>query len=69
MYKLSVTFSYKMIYNNNEMVNVYTGLPNSTVFNSLFVFFKDVNLNYFLEWHVKTINPRDQLLLTLMKIK
>ncbi|XP_050056157.1 uncharacterized protein LOC126549819 [Aphis gossypii] len=69
LYKLSVAFSYETICNSDELVNLYTGLPNSAVFNSLFEMFKDVNLNYFLGWNVKTISPQDQLLLTLMKLR
>lgn len=69
LYKLSVAFSYETICNSDELVNVYTGLPNSKVFNSLFELLKDVNLNYFLGWNVKTISPQDQLLLALMKLR
>ncbi|XP_022164726.1 uncharacterized protein LOC111029835, partial [Myzus persicae] len=41
LYKLSVAFSYVTICNSDELVNVYTGLPNSKVFNSLFELLKD----------------------------
>jgi len=50
------------------LVNLYTGLPNSTVFSSHFEIFKNVNSQYFSGWHAKSISPQDQLLLTLMKL-
>lgn len=69
IYRLSARFSYDLIFSNDELINIYTGLPNSIIFNSLFEMFNDVNLNYYLGWNVKNINYQDQLLLTLMKFK
>lgn len=69
MDKLSISFSFRHIENNNHLISVYTGLPTKELFLTLYSLFENMNLNYFNGWQVVRISKIDQLLLTLMKLK
>ncbi|XP_031331506.1 uncharacterized protein LOC116162110 [Photinus pyralis] len=62
-------FTYDSICNNNELVSMYTGLPNNSVFCALYNLLKDLEINYYLKWQVQIISKKDQLFMTLMKLR
>ncbi|KAG5866620.1 hypothetical protein JTB14_035097 [Gonioctena quinquepunctata] len=66
---LHVSFSFEHIKKNYKLVNMYTGIPNEYLFETLFSLFENINLCYYLGWNVGNISKKDQLLLTLMKLR
>ncbi len=66
---LSVRFSYENIKNNDRLVLLYTGLPKSTIFETLFKLIENIEVKWYLKWGIKKLNKIDQLLLTLMKLR
>ena len=66
---LSVRFSYENIKNNDRLVLLYTGLPKSTIFETLFKLIENIEIKWYLKWGIKKLNKIDQLLLTLMKLR
>uniref|UniRef100_A0A6P7H661 Uncharacterized protein LOC114346661 n=1 Tax=Diabrotica virgifera virgifera TaxID=50390 RepID=A0A6P7H661_DIAVI len=67
--KLTISFSFNHIQNDDKLINMYTGMPNKYMFECLYGLFENINLKYYLGWTVGTITKRDQLLLTLMKLR
>ncbi|XP_030753579.1 uncharacterized protein LOC115880504 [Sitophilus oryzae] len=66
---LSLRFMFDHIKDNEKLVLLYTGLPNSNIFMSLFNLVKDVDINYYYNWKVEKVKRIDQLLLCLMKLR
>jgi hypothetical protein len=58
---------------NDALVNVYTGIPTNHLFMILYNLMVGFKLNYYQKWlkanTVKELDPIDQLLLTLMKLR
>lgn len=65
----SVQFSYAHVKNNDALVLLYTGLPNSTIFEALYELLKEIEMEYFYNWKVEKISKEDQLFITLMKLR
>lgn len=61
--------SFCHIENNDHIIMVYTGIPTKDIFVSLFKLFENLELKYFRQWQVVNVQKKDQLLLTLMKLK
>ncbi|XP_044763919.1 uncharacterized protein LOC123320620 [Coccinella septempunctata] len=66
---LSNRFSFEVIKDDNKLVNMYTGLPTVYIFDCLYDLFENLTLNYTQGWTVGIIPKKDQLLLTLMKLR
>nr|CAH7726050.1 unnamed protein product [Callosobruchus chinensis] len=67
--KRLTSFSFDEIKNNDKLVNMYTGLPNTYIFETTYSLFENIPLNYVQGWTVGKISKRDQFLLTLMKLR
>lgn len=67
--KLQTSFSFSNIENNDDLVVLYTGLPNKTIFFSLFNLLKNIERVYYLNWNVTCISEVDQLFITLYKLR
>lgn len=61
--------TYDDIKNDDQLINSYTGIPNSYLFETLYSLFSEITLNYVYGWTVGIIPKKDQLLLTLMKLR
>lgn len=61
--------SYFRICESDKLILEYTGLPTRHIFNSLYCLIENININYYLKWKVEKIDRRDQLLMTLMKLR
>lgn len=67
---ISARFCYENIQANDKLIVLYTGLPNSTIFEArLFKLIKDADVNYYLGLNVEKVSKIDQLLLTLLKLR
>ncbi|KAJ3661671.1 hypothetical protein Zmor_006058 [Zophobas morio] len=66
---LSTTFSFEHIKDDAQLINMYTGIPNVHLFQTLFALFEHRELTYCLGWTVGIIPKRGQLLITLMKLR
>jgi hypothetical protein len=62
-------FSYEDIQNNDELIALYTGLPNAKIFLALFNLLSNLRINYYLGWKVEKLDKKDQLLMCLMKLR
>lgn len=62
-------FSFAAIEDNDNLITYYTGMPNKTVIHILFNIFKNVSINYFLGWNVERISRKNQMFMTLMKLR
>jgi len=69
MSSISECLSYELISSNDELVKLYTGLPNSKIFDLLMLICENIEINYYLKWKVENISMHDQLLITLMKLR
>ncbi|XP_029348362.1 uncharacterized protein LOC103310650 [Acyrthosiphon pisum] len=69
MSSISECLSYELISSNDELIKLYTGLPNSKIFDLLMVICENIEINYYLKWKVENISMHDQLLITLMKLR
>lgn len=69
MEKLHVQFSYSHIEDNNAHVLMYTGLHSREIFDVIFETMDKLKLNYYAGWEVQKISKKDQLLVTLMKLR
>ncbi|KAF5275490.1 hypothetical protein FQR65_LT16640 [Abscondita terminalis] len=67
--KLETTFSFKQISNKDDLVMLYTGLPNEEIFEALYKLLSNLNRNYYLGWKVESVDPVDQLFITLYKLR
>lgn len=67
--RLRNKFSYQHIKDNNNLIFLYTGLPNAQIYEALCDLFKDIEITYYYNWSVVKINRQDQILLTLMKLR
>lgn len=67
--KLSTQFSYDHIKDDNRLILLYTGLPNAELFDALCELLEGIEIEYYYKWNVTKINKKDQLLLTLMKLR
>jgi len=52
-----------------DKINHYTGMPNFETFDLLYSIFEDEDLLYYSGWRVECISKKDQLLLSLMKLR
>lgn len=66
---LKLSFSFEMIENNDSLISMYTGLPDRSVFMCLFNSLQHLKVHYYGGWIVDKIAKREQLLMTLMKLK
>lgn len=61
--------TYESIADSEKLVLEYTGLPSKQIFDSLLELISKVEVNYYLKWNVKKLSQKDQLLMTLMKLR
>lgn len=66
--KQRISFTYKTLSENDDLINSYTGLPSNAVFMALYNLVKNVELNYYLKCTVETISKSDKILMTLIKL-
>lgn len=66
---LQLAFIFENIAEDDNLVVLYTGLPNKKIYLALFNLFKDVEINYYSGKQVQCITPINQLLLTLYKLR
>ncbi|KAK5639798.1 hypothetical protein RI129_010609 [Pyrocoelia pectoralis] len=66
---LEMSFSFKHIEDKDDLVVLYTGLPNKKIFLSVFNLLKNIDKNYYLGWNVTCVSDIDQLFLTLLKLR
>lgn len=62
-------FSFEHIKNNDAHVLMYTGIPTSAIFLTVFETMDSFELNYYAGWNVKLLPKIDQMLMTLMKLR
>ncbi|KAJ8965261.1 hypothetical protein NQ314_004251 [Rhamnusium bicolor] len=62
-------FIYEEICHFDNLVSLYTGLPNAGIFDSVYQLLENIEVNYYLEWNVDKISKKDQLLMYLMKLR
>lgn len=67
--QLSLRFSFQHMKDNEDLVLLYTGLPNSKIFLALYNLVKDIEINYYFNWKVTKIEKIDQILMCLMKLR
>lgn len=67
--KMTNRFSFEHIKNSDNLIKMYTGVPSASLFEALFDLFKNLKLEYYHGWTVSIIPKKDQLLLTLMKLR
>lgn len=61
--------SFTSICRSDKLVLEYTGLPTAAIFEALYALIERVEVNYYLKWKVQKLSRKDQLLLTLMKLR
>ncbi|XP_031332217.1 uncharacterized protein LOC116162686 [Photinus pyralis] len=61
--------SFDSIADHNTLVLLYTGLPSKEIFESVYNLVSNLKINYYFHWNVEKLNRKDQLLLTLMKLR
>ncbi|XP_072383728.1 uncharacterized protein [Diabrotica undecimpunctata] len=66
---LSCRFSFEQIKNNDAHILMYTGIPTSALYSTLFETMEGFELNYYANWQVKILPKIDQMLMTLMKLR
>ena len=66
---LSVRVSYEQIKSNGRLFHHYTGLPSVEHFEALHDLCSRFTISYTKGWNVKCLGTKDQLLLTLMKLR
>jgi hypothetical protein len=66
---LGISFTYVNLSQNDELLNLYTGLPTNEIFLALYGLLKNVEIKYHFQWTVESISKQDQLLITLMKLR
>ena len=67
--KKSVNFAMSFIENEDEKVFLHTGLPNAKIFDALLKLLTSVPIKYYAGWSVISVPLREQLLMTMMKLK
>lgn len=67
--QLNIRFSYNVVRNKDNLVNMYTGLPDTNMFSCLFNYLDKLEINYYSGWRVESIPKEDQLLICLMKLR
>lgn len=66
---LNLRFEFRFIESSDDKVYAHTGIASKAVFDILFETMSKIKFNYNQGWVVEKIPPKDQLLMTLMKLK
>nr|XP_015837361.1 PREDICTED: uncharacterized protein LOC107398283 isoform X1 [Tribolium castaneum] len=66
---LTVRFCYENVQGNDKLIVLYTGLPNSQIFEALFHLIEKLDIKYYHKWTVQKLTRIDQLFLTLVKLR
>jgi len=66
---LSLSFTFKNLVQNEDLLTSYTGIPSNEVFIALYNLVKNAEIKYHLNWNVESISKIDQILMTLVKLK
>jgi hypothetical protein len=61
--------TFESIEDDDELVNHLTGLPNAIIFETLLKLFNRFNIWYYMGWAVETPSRREQLFITLRKLR
>jgi len=68
-FQKAVFSSFDQIARKDKLVSHYTGLPSAAVFEALLGLFNNCHINYHHDWSVEKLSRREQLFLTLYKLK
>lgn len=66
---MNLQFEFRFIEDSDTKVLSHTGLPSKAMYDLLFETLSKVKFNYYYGWKVVKIPPKDQLLMTLMKLR
>lgn len=67
--KMNLNFEFKFIENSDDKVYRYTGLPTRNVFEIVFKLISGIEMSYNQKWNVLIVPKKEQLLMTLMKLR
>lgn len=62
-------FQYDCIKDDDKLILFYTGIPDRTIMEIFFNVFKEMEVNYIHGYKVEKISKRDQIFMTLMKLR
>lgn len=69
LFQKNLHFEFRYIENSDYKVFLHTGLPSKSIFNILFETMDALELTYCMNWTVHKVPKKDQLLMTLMKLR